>query len=126
MAKPKQEKKESQSTREERPWGWFETIQEGEKYKVKKLFIKKGCRISLQSHEHRDEHWVVINGFGTVEVNDTERFIGIGGHVFIPKKHKHRITANKDLEIIEVQMGVCDEKDIFRYEDDYGRNTPSQ
>jgi len=122
MAKTKEVKKEvAVITREERPWGWFETIQEGEKYKVKRLFIKKGCRISLQSHDQRDEHWIVISGFGNVELEDVERFIGIGGHIFIPKRHKHRITATKDLEIIEVQMGICDDKDIKRYEDDYGR-----
>jgi mannose-6-phosphate isomerase-like protein (cupin superfamily) len=121
MAKSK-EKTEVVTNREERPWGWFETIQEGEKYKVKKLFIKKGCRISLQSHDQRDEHWVVISGFGTVELDDMERHLGTGGHIFVPKKHKHRITAVKDMEIIEVQMGVCDEKDIHRYQDDYGRS----
>ena len=122
MAKTKEVKKEAvTSNREERPWGWLETIQEGEKYKVKKLFIKKGCRISLQSHDQRDEHWVVISGFGTFELDEMERHIGTGGHVFIPKKHKHRITAGKDMELIEVQMGTCEEKDIRRYEDDYGR-----
>lgn len=122
MAKTKELKKEiALIIREERPWGWFETIQEGTNYKVKRLFIKKGCRISLQSHDQRDEHWIVISGFGNVEIEETERFIGIGGHIFIPKRHKHRITATKDLEIIEVQMGVCDEKDVKRYEDDYGR-----
>lgn len=124
MAKTKTIKKENVlevSNREERPWGWFETIEECSNYKVKKLFIKKGCRISLQSHEQRDEHWIVVSGFGNVEIDDVERFIGIGGHIYIPKKHKHRITATKDLEMIEVQMGVCDEKDIRRYEDDYGR-----
>ena len=124
MAKSKAVKKEEiseVSNREERPWGWFETIQEGENYKVKKLFIKKGCRISLQSHDQRDEHWVVISGFGSVELDEMDRHIGTGGHIFVPKKHKHRITAAKDLVLIEVQMGVCDEKDIRRYEDDYGR-----
>jgi mannose-6-phosphate isomerase-like protein (cupin superfamily) len=120
MAKAKV-KTEEVLNREERPWGWFETIQEGEKYKVKRLFIKQGCRISLQSHEQRDEHWVVISGFGRVELEDLERHIGAGGHIFVPKKQKHRITAAKDMLIIEVQMGVCDEKDIRRYEDDYGR-----
>ena len=118
MAKTKEVKKEvAVITREESPWGWFETIQEGEKYKVKRLFIKKGCRLSLQSHDQRDEHWIVISGFGNVEIEEDERFIGIGGHIFIPKRHKHRITATKDMEIIEVQMGVCDEKDIKIYED---------
>ena len=121
MAKTKEVKTEVTVVREERPWGWFETIFESEKYKVKRLFIKKGCRISLQSHDQRDEHWVVVNGFGNIELDETERFIGTNGHIFIPKKHKHRITATKDLELIEVQFGVCDEKDIKRYEDDYGR-----
>lgn len=121
MAKSKEVKTEVTVTREERPWGWFETIQEGTNYKVKKLFIKKGCRISLQSHDQRDEHWVIVSGFGVVKIDETERFIGTNGHIFIPKKHKHRIMATKDLELIEVQMGVCEEKDIIRYEDDFGR-----
>ena len=106
---------------ETRPWGWFETIQESTNYKVKKIFIKKDCRISFQSHEQRDEHWIIVSGFGIVKIEETERFVGTNGHVFIPKKNKHRITATKDLEMIEVQFGVCDEKDIIRYEDDYGR-----
>lgn len=120
MAK-KEVKQSIEVERVERPWGWYETIQEEEKYKVKRLHIRRGQRISLQSHDHRDEHWIVVEGFGLVEVDENERHVGLGGHIFVPKKHKHRITATKDMTIIEVQMGSCNENDIHRYQDDYGR-----
>lgn len=121
---PKKEKNENievKNTVEQRPWGWFETVAVGDKYKVKRLFIKKGQRISLQSHDQRDEHWVIVEGFGVIEIDENERAVGQGGHIFVPKKHKHRITATKDMLIVEIQLGVCEEKDIRRYEDDYGR-----
>ena len=117
---PKKEKTEVVNDKiEQRPWGWFETVCEGEKYKVKRLFIKRGQRISLQSHDNRDEHWV--KDMLLIEVDDSERHIGLGGHILIPKKQKHRLTAVKDMLLIEVQMGICEEKDIRRYQDDYGR-----
>lgn len=109
------------STREERPWGWFETIEQGSNYKVKKLFVKQGCRLSLQSHDHRDEHWVVVSGTGVVELNGEQHPVQTGQYLFVPKTHKHRIVASEDVELIEVQMGVCEESDIKRYQDDYGR-----
>jgi mannose-6-phosphate isomerase-like protein (cupin superfamily) len=111
------------SDRETRPWGWFETIQTGSNYKVKKLFVKHGCRISLQSHEHRDEHWVVVTGSGVIELNEIDYPIKTGEYIFIPKGSKHRICAyeTQDVELIEVQMGICEESDITRYQDDYGR-----
>ena len=83
----------------ERPWGWFETIQEGEKYKVKKLFIKKGCRMSLQSHDQRDEHWVVISGFGNVELEDVERFIGILSTCIYPDQVFEYPMKEEDLHL---------------------------
>lgn len=113
--------KKQENLIEERPWGRYEILLDLPNHKVKKLYIKKGCRISLQSHEQRNEYWVVVSGFGTVKLEDMERHLGVGGNILIPKKHKHRIWAAVDMEIIEVQMGVCDEKDIIRYEDDYGR-----
>lgn len=109
------------STREERPWGWFETIEQGSNYKVKKLFVKKGCRLSLQSHDHRDEHWVVVSGTGTVELSGEQLPVKTGQYLFVPKTQKHRIVAIDDVELIEVQMGICEERDIKRYQDDYGR-----
>ena len=111
------------NSKEQRPWGWFETILEGSNYKVKKLFVKQGCRLSLQSHENRDEHWVVVTGAGVLKLDGVEKPLQTGEYIFIPKKSQHRICAyeDQDIELIEVQMGVCDESDIKRYQDDYGR-----
>jgi mannose-1-phosphate guanylyltransferase/mannose-6-phosphate isomerase len=114
------------SEKETRPWGWFETIETGTNYKVKKLFIKAGCSISLQLHDHRDEHWVIVEGRGLFkqgyENNPLiEAFVGVGEYIFIPKLRKHKITAFEDLTLIEVQMGICEEADIKRFQDDYGR-----
>jgi mannose-6-phosphate isomerase-like protein (cupin superfamily) len=114
------------NNKETRPWGWFSTIEEGINYKVKKLFVKRDCRISLQSHNQRDEHWVIVSGSGVFMHGDSvrepvESFVKSGDYLFVPKFHKHRITALEDLTLIEVQMGVCDEADIIRYQDDYGR-----
>ena len=119
MAKTKAVKKEEStvSNRQEKSWGWIETIQEGEKHKVRRIFIEKGKFITTQSHEQKDLHWVVLSGFGNFKLEDIERFIGIGAHVSIPKKQKYSIFATKDLEFIEVQMGVCDDKDVKKFGD---------
>jgi mannose-6-phosphate isomerase-like protein (cupin superfamily) len=123
MAKSKAVKKEETpvSNREEHSWGWAETVSETEKSKIKRLFLKKGQRIALQSHQNKDIHWIVLSGFGNFKLEEIERFVGAGAHVSVPKKQKYSMFASKDLEMVEVQMGVCDEKDIRRYEDDYGR-----
>lgn len=109
------------TTKEIRPWGWFETIDSGPLHKVKKLFIREGSRISLQSHEKRSEHWVISKGLGEVELDGKTILVREGDYIFVPLKSIHRITAFEDVEIIEVQFGTCDEEDIKRYEDDYGR-----
>lgn len=109
-------------TREERPWGWFETIVSGENYRVKRLLVRGGHRISLQSHKLRDEHWIVVNGFGAVTVDGCETRVSLGDHVFVPRESHHRVSADEDMVIIEAQMGVCEEEDIVRYSDDYGRS----
>ncbi len=121
MTRPKKEKTNNKNIPEERPWGHFEVILDCSNHKIKKLYIKKGCCLSLQSHEQRNEYWIVVSGFGRVQLDDMERHLGVGGHILVPKKQKHRIWAAVDMELIEIQMGVCDEKDIIRYEDDYGR-----
>lgn len=117
MAKSKAVKKEETpvSNREVHSWGWIETVSENEKSKIKRLFLKKGERIALQSHQQKDIHWIVINGFGNLKVEEVERFLGMGAHVSILKKQKYSIQAVKDLEMVEVQMGVCDDKDVKRY-----------
>ena len=107
----------------DRPWGWYENLQNDERYKVKRLFIRPNQKISLQYHNQRDEHWVVVSGNGKLELNDEVKNISIGDYIFVPVSSKHRITGgNGGIMIIEIQLGkLCDEEDIVRIQDDYGR-----
>lgn len=109
--------------RSERPWGWFETLAEGEGYRVKRLWLHAGCRISLQRHRHRCEHWVVVAGEGTIECEGRQIGATVGTSVFIPLGGLHRASAaGVPLVIIEVQRGgLLSEDDIERFEDDFGR-----
>ena len=106
-----------------RPWGWYETITSGPGYLVKRLWLSPGRRISLQRHEHRCEHWVVVNGEGTLTLEDTILKAQRGTTLFVPEGARHRAEAGAEaLEIVEVQRGelLCEE-DIERFEDDFGR-----
>jgi mannose-6-phosphate isomerase-like protein (cupin superfamily) len=107
----------------DRPWGWYETLQEDDEYKVKRLYIKSNQKISLQYHNHRNEYWVVVFGCGVVELGDVTREIKVGDYIFVPSNSIHRVTGGNDgIVIIEIQLGkICDEKDIVRIQDDYGR-----
>lgn len=109
--------------RHQRPWGWFETLAEGEGYRVKRLRLHAGHRISLQRHHHRCEHWVVVAGEGTIECEGRQLQATVGTAVFIPVEGVHRASAaDAGLEIIEVQRGtLLSEDDIERLEDDFGR-----
>ena len=109
--------------RSERPWGWFETLAEGEGYRVKRLWLHAGRRISLQRHHHRCEHWVVVAGQGTIECDGRMLAAAVGTTVFIPVGGLHRASAGAEaLEIIEVQRGsLLSEDDIERFDDDFGR-----
>lgn len=109
--------------RSQRPWGWFETLAEGEGYRVKRLRIQAGRRISLQRHRHRCEHWVVVAGTGRIDCEDGQIEAVVGTTVFIPVGGIHRASAGPvDLEIIEVQRGaLLSEDDIERFDDDFGR-----
>ena len=113
----------SRQERTERPWGWFETLAEGEGYRVKRLWLHAGRRISLQRHHHRCEHWVVVTGQGTIECDGQQLAAAAGTTVFIPVGGLHRASAGAEaLEIIEVQRGsLLSEADIERFDDDFGR-----
>ncbi|MFM7314197.1 MAG: phosphomannose isomerase type II C-terminal cupin domain [Cyanobium sp.] len=113
----------SEAGRCHRPWGWFETLTEGEGYRVKRLWIAAGRRISLQRHHHRCEHWVVVGGQGLIELQGTLTQAICGTSLFIPVGAIHRAAAATEaLEIIEVQRGAdLREDDIERFDDDYGR-----
>lgn len=109
--------------KEYRPWGWYENLLGESRYKVKRIYLEPEQKISLQYHEFRDEHWIVIEGDGKLELDDYTKQINTGDYVFVPNKSKHRITAGKcGIIIVEVQMGLkCEEDDIIRLEDYYGR-----
>jgi len=112
------------SNRTDRPWGSFFILEDGARAKVKRLLVNPGQRLSLQSHNSRDEHWVVIRGIAQVTLNDSTIDLTYGQHVYVPRGTKHRITCGGDepVEIIEVQIGESfEEEDIVRYSDDYGR-----
>lgn len=113
-----------EANRTDRPWGSFFILEDGPTSKVKRLLVKPGERLSLQSHKFRDEHWVVIRGVAQVTLNDNTTEYRYGQHVYVPRGTKHRISnsGNEPVEIIEVQTGESfAEEDITRYNDDYGR-----
>lgn len=107
-----------------RPWGGFQTLEEGAGYKVKRLVVQPGCRLSLQRHRYRAEHWVVIAGAPRVIVGNRARRLRVRGSVSVPRGAWHRIEnpGGTPVIIIEVQHGpYLGEDDIIRREDDYGR-----
>jgi mannose-6-phosphate isomerase-like protein (cupin superfamily) len=107
-----------------RPWGEYFVLEEGLGYKVKRIRVKPGGRLSLQSHKQRAEHWIVVTGRATVTVGTSVRTLTRGEVADIPKTEKHRLEnlGKEDLEIIEVQFGdYLGEDDIVRYEDVYNR-----
>ena len=109
---------------ERRPWGEFETLAEGAGYKVKRLVVEPGHRISLQRHRFRAEHWVVVAGAPRIVVGARVRRLKPRGTVDVPRGAWHRIEnpGRRPVVIIEVQHGSrIDERDIIRRHDDYGR-----
>jgi len=109
---------------ERRPWGEFETLEEGAGYKVKRLVVKPGHRISLQRHRFRAEHWVIVAGAPRVFVKGRARRLKPPAAVDVPRGAWHRIEnpGRRPVVIIEVQLGPhLREGDIIRRHDDYGR-----
>ena len=107
-----------------RPWGWYDSIDAGENFKVKRIYVKPGASLSLQKHQSRAEHWVVVKGIA--EITNGEKTITLKENesTFIPQGQIHRLKNSTDLplEIIEVQSGeYLGEDDIIRYDDTYGR-----
>ncbi|MBL6769735.1 MAG: phosphomannose isomerase type II C-terminal cupin domain [Alphaproteobacteria bacterium] len=108
----------------ERPWGRYEVILEASGYKVKRITVEPGGRLSLQSHKHRSEHWVVVSGIAKITINDTIQRLEAGKSAYIPLGSKHRLEneGKEPMALIEVQLGdYLGEDDIKRYEDIYGR-----
>ena len=111
-------------TRQYRPWGFFEVLGEGPGFQVKHLSLKPGAKISLQKHEHRAEHWVVVSGNAQVTCDDTEFTLNVNESTYIPRGAIHRLenTGDEPISIVEVQTGdELREDDIIRFEDLYRR-----
>jgi mannose-1-phosphate guanylyltransferase/mannose-6-phosphate isomerase len=107
-----------------RPWGWFETLALGNRFQVKRIVVKPGAALSLQSHVHRSEHWIVVEGTARVTIGDEVRLVSENQSVYIPLGAKHRMEnpGKLPMVLIEVQTGgYLGEDDIIRYEDVYAR-----
>ncbi len=113
------------TTSETRPWGSYTILHKETNYLVKRIEVLPGESLSLQSHDHRSEHWTVVSGVAQVQIGETSQTLNANQFVEIPKGAKHRLANTNDttLIIIEVQLGdKLDEDDITRYEDKYGRD----
>lgn len=107
-----------------RPWGWYDSIDEGGRFKVKRIQVKPGASLSLQKHHHRAEHWIVVKGTAEITNGDKVFLLTENQSTYIPLGEVHRLAnpGTIALEIIEVQTGsYLGEDDILRYEDTYGR-----
>jgi len=107
-----------------RPWGWYDSIDSGPRFQVKRIMVKPGASLSLQKHHHRAEHWIVVSGTAEVTNGDQVILLGENQSTYIPLGQVHRLAnpGKVPLEIIEVQSGsYLGEDDIVRFEDHYGR-----
>jgi mannose-1-phosphate guanylyltransferase/mannose-6-phosphate isomerase len=108
-----------------RPWGSYQSLDQGERYQVKRIVVKQGGRLSLQLHHHRAEHWVVVRGTARVTIGDRVQMLHENESIYVPSGARHRLEnpGKIDLELIEVQTGsYLGEDDIVRIEDDYHRS----
>jgi mannose-1-phosphate guanylyltransferase/mannose-6-phosphate isomerase len=113
-----------QLPRDYRPWGWYESLVIGGRFQVKRIVVSPGAALSLQSHHHRSEHWIVVEGTAKVTVDDTVKLISENQSVYIPLGSVHRMEnpGKLPMVLIEVQTGsYFGEDDIIRYEDIYAR-----
>lgn len=128
MLNAKNRREASEHTTTYRPWGSYSVLEDGERYKIKRIVVNKGATLSLQMHHHRSEHWVVIKGTAKVTIGDEIKFAHENESIYIPKSTLHRLEnpGKVPLEIIEVQNGeYVEEDDIVRLDDKYGRGLPS-
>ena len=108
-----------------RPWGWYDSVDEGQRFKVKRIQVNPGASLSLQMHHHRAEHWIVVKGVAEITNGDKVITLMENQSTYIPQGQKHRLAnpGKAPLEIIEVQSGsYLGEDDIVRFEDTYGRS----
>jgi mannose-1-phosphate guanylyltransferase/mannose-6-phosphate isomerase len=107
-----------------RPWGSYTVLEERANFKIKRIVVNPGAKLSMQMHKHRSEHWVVVSGTATIKNNEIEYTLQENQSTYIPQTHRHRLANNtsEPLSIIEVQCGdYVGEDDIVRFEDSYGR-----
>ena len=107
-----------------RPWGYYQSIDQGPRYQVKRIVVRAGGRLSLQKHYHRAEHWVVVRGAAEVTLNGSVQLVHENESIYLPIGSDHRLAnpGKIDLELIEVQTGsYLGEDDIVRIEDAYNR-----
>lgn len=107
-----------------RPWGTYTVLEEGDRFKIKRIEVKPGARLSLQAHYHRSEHWVVVHGTARVQNGEDEMLLSTNESTYIPYGHRHRLEnpGKVTLVMIEVQSGdYIGEDDIVRFDDVYGR-----
>lgn len=110
--------------RGERPWGSYQVLDETTSYKIKRIEVNPGERLSLQKHHHRSEHWIVVSGIAKVTCGADVFFVNVNESTFIPIGKNHRLEnpGKIPLVIIEVQNGeYLGEDDIIRFDDDYNR-----
>lgn len=123
------EQKKKQATafpRDHRPWGWFETLALADRFQVKRIVVKPGASLSLQSHVHRSEHWIVVSGTAKVTVDETVTLVTENQSIYVPLGAIHRMEnpGKVPMVLIEVQTGsYLGEDDIIRYEDVYARES---
>ena len=107
-----------------RPWGYYIVTSVGDGFQTKIIHVNSGQKLSVQSHNHRSEHWFVLSGTANVILNNEEKVLSPGQSIDIPVKAIHSLQnlQNKELKIIEIQTGdILSEEDIIRYSDIYGR-----
>jgi len=112
-----------------RPWGSFTVLEEAPGYKIKRIEVKPGHRLSLQMHHHRSEHWIVVSGTAKVICGDRELTLSSNQSTYVPQCTPHRLENPGviNLVLIEVQNGeYLGEDDIIRFQDDYARQTPEK
>ena len=108
----------------EKPWGSYQVLEEGTHYLLKKIIVNSGGKLSLQSHQHRSEHWIIAEGEAEVTINNEIKIFKENETIFIPKGSKHRLTNKTDTKLIIIEFwygNILDENDIERFQDIYGR-----
>lgn len=123
--KAKHAKQATMFPKDHRPWGWFESLVTGDRFQVKRIMVHPGAALSLQSHHHRSEHWIVVEGTAKVTIDDTVKLVSENQSVYIPLGAVHRMEnpGKVPMVLIEVQTGsYFGEDDIIRYQDIYARD----